>query len=300
MLRRRVLCLLTLLASACLTPSFAQFAPGARTLVLAHNAYPEGGKYTDRLDRALAAGTPLAIEIDLTWGPNPKTGKNFSLVGDFPQRRFSEITGDEPVLEQQFFEAVRPVMEKALKSNDKRNWPLIRLYLDIKNDPPEHLESIIGVLRQHLDWLTTAVKTNDPARQSRLDLKPMMVMLEDKDNDIKEEYFYNRIPVGGKLIAFGTAKVALPPGQGLTARQIGQARFGMKPEELVTERASNYRRWWGIPWDTIEPGPKADAGNWTPAKQAPLRRAHPLDSDASGTLVCSFDARATGQNKCVC
>jgi hypothetical protein len=38
---------------------------------------------------------------------------------------------------------------------------------------------------------------------------------------------------------------------------------------------------------------------WTPAKQAPLRRAHPLGSDASGTLVCGFDVRATGQNKCV-
>jgi hypothetical protein len=239
-------------------------------MVLAHNAYPEGSKYTDRLDQALAAGTPLAIEIDLSWGPNPKTGKDFSFVGDVPARRFNEITGNEPVLETQFFEAVRPVVEKALKSNDKRNWPLIRLYLDIKNDPPEHLEHIIGVLHKYQDWLTTAVKTNNPARQSPLDLKPMMVMLEEKDNDIKEEYFSNRIPVGGKLMAFGTAKVAVPRGQDPTAKQIAQARAGMKPEELVTEPASNCRRWWGVSWDLIESGPKTNAGAWTPEKQTRL------------------------------
>jgi hypothetical protein len=249
---------------------FAQFAPGARTLVLAHNAYPQAGQYTDRLDRAVAAGTPLAIEIDLTWGPNPKTGKNFSLVGDFPERRFSEITGDEPILEQQFFAAVRPIVEKALKSNDKRNWPLIRLYLDIKNDPPEHLEYLIGILHKYQGWLTTAVKTDDPTRLLPLDLKPMLVMLQDKDNDIKEEYFYNRVPVGGKIIAFGTAKFNLPPGTGLTGRQIDQARNSMKPEELVTERATNYRRWWGNTWDAIEPGKKSEAGEWTPEKQARL------------------------------
>jgi hypothetical protein len=263
-------CALTLLASAALCPSFAQFAPGQRTLVLAHNMYPEAGKYTDRLDRALAAGTPLAIEIDLTWAPNPKTGQPFSLVGDFPERRFNEITGNEPILETQFFDAVRPLVEKALKSNDKRNWPLIRLYLDIKNDPPEHLEAIIGLLQKHQDWLTTAAKTSDATRQSPLDLKPMMVMLQDKDTDIKEEYFYNRVPVGGKILAFGTAKMALPPGQGLSDRQILQARAAMSPEELITEHASNYRRWVGIPWDTVEPGNKIDAGAWTPAKQARL------------------------------
>ncbi len=262
---------LTLMVSTGLSPMFAQFAPGARTLVLAHNAYPQGGQYTDRLDHALAAGTPLAIEIDLTWAPNPKTGKSFSLVGDFPERRFNEITGDEPVLEQQFFAAVQPIMEKALKSKDKRNWPLIRLYLDIKNDPPEHLEYLIGLLHKYERWLTTAVKTDNLARQSPLNLKPMMVMLQDKDNDIKEEYFYNRVPVGGKILAFGTAKFNMPQGTGLTERQIDQARNNMKPEELVTERATNYRRWWGNTWDAIEPGKKSEAGEWTSQKQARLQ-----------------------------
>lgn len=41
--------------------------PGARTVVLAHNAYPDHGKYADRIDRAIASGTPVMIEEDLAW-----------------------------------------------------------------------------------------------------------------------------------------------------------------------------------------------------------------------------------------
>ena len=40
------------------------YAPGARVLVDAHNAYPSDGKFTDRIDRALSTGVPLAIEQD--------------------------------------------------------------------------------------------------------------------------------------------------------------------------------------------------------------------------------------------
>ena len=151
---------LSLLALAVFSASFASFAPGRQTLVLAHNAYPEAGQFTDRLDHALAAGTPLAIEIDLSWVPNPKTGTNSSVVGDFPTRKFKDVTGNEPALKPYFFERVRPIVEKALASKDQKNWPLIRLYLDIKNDPPEHLEYILGVLHEYQAWLTTAALTN--------------------------------------------------------------------------------------------------------------------------------------------
>ncbi len=37
----------------------SQFEPGARTLVLAHNAYPDEGKYGDRLDQRASAGLEL-------------------------------------------------------------------------------------------------------------------------------------------------------------------------------------------------------------------------------------------------
>src|SRR5438093_12868079 len=37
----------------------------SRVLLDAHNCYPSGESWTDRIDRALSAGTPLAIEQDL-------------------------------------------------------------------------------------------------------------------------------------------------------------------------------------------------------------------------------------------
>ena len=271
MKKQFVACSFVLLALVMSAASFALFTPGRQTLVLAHNAYPEKGQYKDRFDRAMASGMPLAIEIDLTWGPNPKTGNNMSMVGDYPERRFKEITGDEPVLKQFFFERVRPIVEKALKENDKKNWPLIRLYLDIKNDPPEHLEYLWSLLGEYENWLTTAAKTQDSSRQSPLDLKPLMVMTEDKDNDIKEEYFYNRLPVGGKLRVFGTAKLAMPAGNNLSEKQIAELRYTMKPEDLIKERASNYHRWWGSPWNMVEAGPKESAGEWTAEKEERLK-----------------------------
>ena len=37
------------------------FGPGQRVLLDAHNCYPEGDAYADRIDRALATGLPVAI-----------------------------------------------------------------------------------------------------------------------------------------------------------------------------------------------------------------------------------------------
>ena len=36
-------------------------------LLHAHNAYPEGGRWRDRIDRALATGLPLVIEQDIAY-----------------------------------------------------------------------------------------------------------------------------------------------------------------------------------------------------------------------------------------
>ena len=54
--------LLTIAGAANLTNAFA---PGSRVVILSHNAYPDHGKYGDRLDRAIAAGVPFATEQDL-------------------------------------------------------------------------------------------------------------------------------------------------------------------------------------------------------------------------------------------
>ena len=49
--------------------------PGSRTMMDAHNCYPYGEWWSDRIDRALSAGTPLAIEQDLGWYTDAQTGR---------------------------------------------------------------------------------------------------------------------------------------------------------------------------------------------------------------------------------
>jgi hypothetical protein len=43
------------------------------------------------------------------------------------------------------------------------------------------------------------------------------------------------------------------------------------PEQLLTERPTNYRRWWNNGWDEVEEGGQRKAGDWTPADDARLR-----------------------------
>src|SRR5215470_421932 len=99
------------------------FAPASRTVMLAHNAFPDHGKYGDRLDRAIAAGIPFVVEEDLGW----VDGHSWLIHGP------KAVSTDDPTLESYFFPKIRPIMEKALKEGNKGNWPLITLYLDIKN-----------------------------------------------------------------------------------------------------------------------------------------------------------------------
>ena len=151
----------SLIASLVLAAAFASrsantYGPGSRIQILSHNAYPDHGKYADRLDRSLAAGLPAVIEQDLAW----IDGRSLMIHGA------KNATADDPTLESYFFPKVQPIVEKALKEGNKGNWPLVTLYLDIKNDPPEHLEVISKTLEKYDSWLTSAVKTTDIAKQS--------------------------------------------------------------------------------------------------------------------------------------
>src|SRR5271155_2820698 len=203
------------------------FTPGARTLMLAHNAYPDDGKFGDRLDRVIAAGVPFVVEEDLVW----VDGRSLLI------HNAKAASADSPTLESYFFPKVEPIVEKALKEGNKGNWPLITLYLDIKNDPVDHLEAISKVLDKHDAWLTKAVKTADITKQSPLELRPLMVILEDKQNDIKQEFFYDRVPVGSKFRAFGSAtKFDDNPNRRSKAER--EQRFAdmlkVQPEQLLT------------------------------------------------------------------
>jgi hypothetical protein len=248
------------------TIAFAQkepFSPGARTIMLAHNAYPDHGKYADRLDHALASGHPFVVEEDLAW----VDGQSLLIHGA------RNLSGDNPTLESYFFPAVKPVIEQALKEGNKGNWPVITLYLDIKNDPPEHLEAINKVLDQYNAWLTTAEKTGDILKVSRLDVKPMMVLVEDKQNDInKQQVFYDRVPVGGRIRVFGSVPKLDPnPGHALPKQAAVDLQASWNPDDLIIARADNYHRWIGIDWSDIENGGEPNAGEWTVEKDRRLR-----------------------------
>jgi hypothetical protein len=241
------------------------YAPGSRTQILSHNAYPDHGKYADRLERTLAAGLPVAIEEDLAW----IDGKSLLIHGA------KNATPDDPTLESYFFPKVKPIIEKALRDGNKGNWPLITLYLDIKNDPPEHLAVINKMLDKYDAWLTKAEKTADIAKQSPLELKPMMVIVEDKQGDIKQKVFYDDVAVGGKIRVFGSAEKFDENPQKLPREKKDEAVAMMvtrDPEQLVSKKADNYRRWFGTNWGFVETGGETKAVEWTKASDARLKK----------------------------
>jgi hypothetical protein len=255
------------------------FTPGARTLMLAHNAYPDEGKFGDRLDRVISAGVPFAVEEDLVW----VNGKSLLIHNE------KSANADSPTLESYFFPKVKPIMEKAMQEGNKKgDWPLITLYLDIKNDPEEHLAVVNKVLDKYDAWLTKAVKTDDISKHSPLELKPMMVILEDKQNDIKQAVFYDRIPVGGKFRAFGSAVKFDDNPNKLPRTQRAERMAGLlkiEPEQMVAKRADNWRRWYGVDWNFIETcGP--NHGEWTPLAEARMK--HFVDYGHSLGYVVSF------------
>src|SRR5436190_8651325 len=105
------ICALTLtlaLATAAAAQSPASYQPGQRVLLDAHNAYAYQGQWSDRVDRALSTGAPLAIEQDLRWRPATPATAAHSIVS-----HGEPFTGHEPTL-RDFFDRIRPVVSKAL------------------------------------------------------------------------------------------------------------------------------------------------------------------------------------------
>ena len=263
-MRKRPMFILMLSVLGVAAPRTSTFTPGARMLMLAHNAYPYDGKYGDRLDRALSPGGSFVVEEDLVW----VDGKSLLI------HNAQGAGPDSPTLESYFFPKIRPVIEKALKEGDHGNWPLITLYLDIKNDPVEHLEAISKVLDKYDGWLTKAVKTADITKQSPLEYKPMMVIVEDKQNDIKQDFFYDRVPAGGKFRVFGSA-VKFDDNPHKLGRDRRDERFAdlrdLQPEQLLTKRADNWRRWFGTDWHFIELCGPAHGSDWNATLEARVK-----------------------------
>ena len=136
-------------------------APGARVLLDAHNCYPDGDKWTDRIDRALATGLPVAIEQDLVWFRDPRSGVFRSILA-----HGEPFTGSEPSLATHFFERIRPIVEQALRDGRRETWPIIVLNLDLKSNEPEHHAAIWETLGTYEPWLTTAERVADASRSA--------------------------------------------------------------------------------------------------------------------------------------
>jgi hypothetical protein len=218
-------------------------APGTRVLLHAHNAYPERGRWADRLDRALATGLPLVVEQDLAWYRDPATGRGRSVISHEPT-----ASGDEPSLERYFFDRVRPLVEQAVRENRRETWPVLILHLDFKTNEAEHHAAVWETLGHYESWLTTAVRTASVDDIAPLQVGPMLVLTEHPDE--QERMFHDRVPVGGRLRLFGSVHTL--PGPTPAPR-------------------TNYRRWWNHSWAVVEEGGQERAGEWTRADEARLR-----------------------------
>src|SRR5438477_7687355 len=193
MMRIRYLWILALSLSLFVFPSAtpldsspAPLRPGTRVLLDAHNCYPYYEWWFDRIDRALSAGTPLAIEQDLLWAKDPRTGGMTSLVS-----HGGPPTGTEPGMREYFFERVRPIVEDALRQGNHGDWPLITLNLDFKTEEPQHLAAILVLLDKYRAWLTTAPRTSDGSKLEDLDVKPVLVLTG--ESDAQATAFYDHV-----------------------------------------------------------------------------------------------------------
>ncbi|WP_350449068.1 hypothetical protein [Paracidobacterium acidisoli] len=227
------------------------FLPGHRVTTDAHNCYPYDGRWNDRIDRALSTGTPVAIEQDLLWYTDPKTGKSWSIV-----THGQPATGQEPTMEHYFFDRVRPIVEQALRDGNHGNWPLITLNLDFKDDNPDHIAAVWQLLSKYRAWLTTASKSANPADLTPLTVRPILVLTGQQD--AQQAIFYDKVPVGGTLLLFGA--VHNHDDDPMAA-----------PDVIEPEKPTTYRRWWNNPWNVVEAGGQNKAGDWTAADNQRLR-----------------------------
>jgi hypothetical protein len=259
-------CLILILVAAALAPAQPRpdpldFLNHHRPVPDSHNCYPYDGKWTDRIDRALRSGYPVAIEQDIAWYVDPATGKGRPVV-----THSAKTTGAEPSLRDYFFERVRPIVEHALAENDRAHWPLIILHFDFKSLDPVLLRSVWNLLGEYQSWITTAAQTDDPHELAPFDPKPLLVLTEDAD--IQEQVFFREIPKDARLRLFGSAKTAEIQAQTKLEKQHLAAT--LPPEQLLVDHPTNFRRWWNNPWGEVEEGGQTKAGDWTPAARARL------------------------------
>jgi hypothetical protein len=233
-----------------------------RPILDAHNCYPYRGKWDDRIDRALKTGFPVGIEQDLAWHTDRATGKGRAVVS-----HTKDVTGEEPDLRTHFFERVRPIVEKALKENNRASWPIIVVHFDFKSVTPPLLRAVWDLLGEYEGWITTAPKSADPRALTPFDKKPLLVLTEDADE--QEEVFYKPLPVGAKLRLFGSAHSKAIPSEPRAERD--RLLATLPASELLSAPPTTYRRWWNSSWYTVEQGGQKNSGDWSAADEKRLK-----------------------------
>lgn len=217
------------------TTADLEFLNGNRPIVDAHNCYPYDGRWTDRIQRALASGFPVSIEQDLAWYVDPSTGKGRAVLS-----HSSYANASDPELRAYFFETVRPIIEKALASGDNSRWPLIILHFDFKDVRPPLLRAVWDSVGQYQDWIATAVKSPDRHELTPLSRKPILVITE--DSDAQEKVFYDEVATGALLRIFGSAHTSMPVTR--DKKELIHLWATRAPDELLTDPPTTYRRWW--------------------------------------------------------
>ncbi len=224
---------------------------GGRSLVHAHNAYPEAGQWTDRITRGLAIPqVPVVIEQDIALAPGPQSVVSHE----------ARLTGSEPTLAVHFFDRVRPLMERALTEQQRDRWPLVVLHLDFKTNEREHHRAVWDLLERHQAWLTTAA-AGDARTITPFTRGPLLVLTENGDG--QERDFTEWAKAKGAFLLFGSIP---PPTIATSDDPVERARLLRQAalHELVPAAVTTYRRWVNLSWAAIEEGGPARAGDWTP------------------------------------
>ena len=227
---------------------------GGRPLLHAHNAYPEDGRWHDRIDRALATGqVPIVIEQDIAFAPRNEPGKQTVLSHD------DTLDGGEPPLQQYFFDRVRPIIERALKAGQTDRWPVLVLHLDFKTNERAHHRAVWDLLKTHQAWLTTAAADPDSMHVSPYQPGPLLVLTE---NGAGQEKDFTEWAAGGSHLLFGSIPAPAIRSSDDAAERARILR-NTAPHELVPTAGTSYRRWVNFSWGAIEEGGPSAAGEWT-------------------------------------
>lgn len=240
----------------------------SRSLLHAHNCYPERGLWADRIDRALNTGlSPVVIEQDVALAR--RDGKPVSVLS-----HDAKLTGSEPTLEDYFFKRVQPILDRAIASKAVQQWPLLVLHLDFKTNEPAHHRAVWDLLKRYERWLTTAPRTAGAV--APVTRGPLLVLTE---NGPGQEANFTDPRNGDRLLLFGSA----PPPEAAridNAYQRARVLARASPEALIAGPATNFRRWVNFSWQVIESGGQPQAAEWTSGEAARLKaivgRAHSL------------------------